>query len=166
MQPLRTAHLHISTHGLFYVFAFVLIVVCKTLPLFVLLCLHLPFHVARDYLIWIPLEQESISVQVGRAPYFPVFLTSPSSSEVTSRNVARCGCLPAPKNVWWKWSVRAAEMGVLMWWRCKKTDTTQITLNKQQKMPIIVEKYNLLPDKQIFSWLHYYSIGFFNLHYL
>lgn len=47
MQPLRTAHLHISTHGLFYVFAFVLIVVCKTLPLFVLL----PFHVDRDYLI-------------------------------------------------------------------------------------------------------------------
>lgn len=140
----------------------------KTLPLFFLLCLHLPFPVVRDYLIWIPLQQESIPVQVGRAPYFPVFLSIPSSSEVTSRNAARCSWLPGSKNVWWKLSIRAAEMEVPMWQRHKETDTTRITLNKQQKTPVIVHKI-----QTVFTQTHilllvvnsyivcYCSIGFF-----
>lgn len=123
-----------------FAFAPMLNVGRKTLPLLFLVCLHLPFHVVRDYLIWIPLQQESVSVQVGRAPYFPVFLSIPSSSEVTSRNAARCGWLPGSKNVWWKLSIRAAEMGAPMWRRHKGTNTMRITRNKQQKTPVIVDK--------------------------
>lgn len=123
-----------------FVFAPMLNVGRKTLPLLFLVCLHLPFHVVRDYLIWIPLQEESISAQVGRAPYFPVFLSIPSSSEGTSRNMARCSWLPGSKNVWWKLSIRAAEMGLPMWQRHKGTDTTRITGNKQQKTPVTVDK--------------------------
>lgn len=112
----------------------------ETLPLLFLVCLHLPFHVVRDYLIWIPLQEESVSARVGTAPYFPVFLSIPSSSEVTSRNAARCGWLPRSTNVWWKLSIRAAEMGAPMWRRHKGTDATRITRNKQQKTPVIVDK--------------------------